>query len=61
MSELVIFVCTGLLVYWSFRTLLLLKGSQEEIDETLEGDLWWGRRLLLGLRAMFGGPTQLAG
>lgn len=61
MPGVVIFVSTGLLVYWFSRTLLLLKGSQQEIDETLECDLWWGRRFLLGLRTMFGEPTQFAG
>jgi hypothetical protein len=61
MSEFVIFISTGLLVYWFSRTLLLLKGSPEQLDETLECDLWWGRRLLLGLRTTFEGPTQLAG
>ena len=60
MSALVIFVCMGLLVYWFSRTRLLLKGSTEEIDGTLESDLWWGRRLLLMLRAILGEPTQLA-
>ena len=54
------FICTGLLVYWISRTLLLLKGCEEEIDDTLESDLWRGRRLLLWLRTMFVPPTQLS-
>jgi hypothetical protein len=57
----IIFVCSGLLVYWFARTLLLLKESPEEIDEVLESDLWWGRRCLLALRMSFGPPTHLAG
>ena len=61
MSALIIFVCTGLLVYWFARTVLLLCGPDEAIDETLEYDLWWGRRVLLGLRAMFVPPTQFVG
>jgi hypothetical protein len=61
MSEFVIFSCSGLLVYWAFRALLLLKGSEEEIHETLEADVWWVRSLLLAIRTTFGGPTQLAG
>jgi len=60
-SAFIIFVCSGLLVYWIARTFLLLNGSEEAIAETLESDLWWGRRLLLGLRTMFVPPTQLAG
>jgi hypothetical protein len=61
MSALTIFFCTGLLVYWVARTLLLLHGSDEAIDETLECDLWWGRRVLLGLRTMFVPPHQFVG
>ena len=60
MSAIIIFVCSGLLVYWVARTVLLLHGPEEAIDETLECDLWWGRRLLLGLRTMFVPPTQMA-
>ena len=52
MPELILFISTGLLVYWVARTWLLLRGAEEEIDETLETDLWWGRRLLLSLRAL---------
>jgi hypothetical protein len=58
MSDFVIVVYTGLLVYWFSRTLLLLKGSQEEIDETLACEVWWG---LVVLRTIFGEPTQSAG
>ena len=50
MPALIIFVCSGLLVYWFSRMLLLLNGSKEEIDETLESDLWWGRRVVIGFR-----------
>jgi len=60
-SEFIIFVCSGLLVYWFSRTLLLLRRSEAETDEILESDLWWGRRLLLGIRTMFESSTQLAG
>ena len=61
MSAFIIFACTGLLVYWVFRVTMLLYGSDDEINETLESDLWRGRRLLLGLRSMFVPPNQLAG
>ena len=46
---LLIFVCSGLLVYWVSRTFLLLNGSKEEIDDTLESDLLWSRRMLSAL------------
>ena len=62
MPELIIlFVSTGLLIYWVARSWLLLTAGEEEIDETLETDLWWGRRLLLSLRALLVPPNQLAG
>jgi hypothetical protein len=60
MPLLILFVSTGLLVYWVARTVLLLHGPKKAIDETLDCDLWWGRRLLLGLRNMFLPPTQMA-
>ena len=61
MSVLIVFLCSGLLVYWFARTLLLLYGSDEAVDEALECDLWWGRRLLLGLRAAVEPPQQWIG
>lgn len=61
MSELIIFVCSGLLVYWFSRSLLLLNRSKPEIEATLDYDLWWGRRVLSEIRTMFVPPTQLAG
>ena len=51
----------GLLVYWVSRMMMLLYGSPEQTNEILDCDLWWGRRLLSALRAMFVPPTQLAG
>jgi hypothetical protein len=60
-SLVIIFVCSGLLVYWVARTVLLLHGSDEAIDEMLECDLWWGRRLLLGLRSIVEPPQQFVG
>jgi hypothetical protein len=58
---IIIFVCSGLLVYWVARTLLLLRGSEEQIDDALECDLWWSRRLSLGLRSGFVPPQQFVG
>jgi len=49
MSELIIFVCMGLVVYWFSRALLLLNGTEEEINETFESDLSCGRRFLHAL------------
>jgi hypothetical protein len=59
-AAFIVFISTGLLVYWFERTMLLLNGSNEEIDQTLKTDLWWGRKLLLQLRTIFGSPTSLA-
>jgi hypothetical protein len=61
MPLLILFVSTGLLVYWVARTVLLFHGSDEAIDETLACDLWWGRRFMLGLRTMFVPPQQFVG
>jgi hypothetical protein len=60
-SALIIFVCTGLRVYWFARAVLLLHGPDEAIDEMLTYDLWCGSILLLGLRTMFVPPTQFVG
>ena len=61
MSYLIIFVSTGLLLYWIARMMVLLYGSHEQINEILRIDIRWGRRLVLWLRTMFMPPTQLAG
>jgi hypothetical protein len=61
MSALIIFLSSGLLVYWIARTLLLLYASDEAVDDALECDLWWGRRLWLGLRAAVEPPQQWIG
>jgi len=47
--------------FWLTGPFLALYGSEESVAATLECDLWWGRRLLLGLRTMFVPPPQLAG
>jgi hypothetical protein len=49
MSPIVMFISTGLLVYWISRMGILRHGSEDEINETLEGDLLWGRKFLLWL------------
>ncbi|HTX39185.1 MAG TPA: hypothetical protein VME43_29375 [Bryobacteraceae bacterium] len=59
MSAIVLVLCPGLLAYWLARALLLVHGSPEEIDETLENDLWLGRRLLRDLRMIFIPPEMV--
>ena len=61
MPLLIILVSPGLLVYWVARTVLLFHGTDEAIDEALACDLWWGYRVLSGLRTMFVPPQQLVG
>ncbi len=46
-SLLIIFICSGLLVYWMARVFLLLRASNEVINVTLECDVWRWRKLLL--------------
>jgi len=46
-SAAILFLSMGLLVYWAMRALLILRGSEEQINYVLDGDLRWGRRFLL--------------
>jgi hypothetical protein len=61
-SGFIIFFSAGLMVYWCSRTLMLLRESDEELNEVLEDDLWWGRRVLSMLRLLFfpSSPTMAA-
>jgi len=52
LSLLIIFVCSGLLVYWMARVYLLVHGSDAAIEATLESDWWWYRKLLSRLCMM---------
>jgi hypothetical protein len=62
MSSLIIFVSSGLFVYWCSRTFTLLHDSDTEIDDTLAHDLWLCRKVLLLVRsAFFPPPTQFIG
>jgi hypothetical protein len=45
-------LCPVLLGYWAARTALLLSGPAGRIETTLESDLWGGRHILLGIRAL---------
>ena len=60
-SLLIIFIYSGLLVYWVARTVLLFHSSDEVIEETLECDLWWGRAVLLFVRSGVEPSQQLIG
>ena len=56
----VLFVCSGLFIYWTFRVRTLLHGSEEEAEAVLTSDLWTMRRLILAVRAIFQEPMQMA-
>jgi hypothetical protein len=45
MSGVIIFVSSGLFVYWLSRTNTLLDGSDTEIEEMLAHDLWLCRNI----------------
>ena len=59
---MIVFLASGLFVYLGpTRTCsMLFHVSTEELEQTLAGDLWWGRRLLLGIQSLFS-PPQLVG
>jgi hypothetical protein len=59
--HVIIFLSSGLFVYWVTRTMQLLEGPEEAIGEALDCDLWRGRRFLMTLRAMFVPPQQFIG
>jgi hypothetical protein len=48
----------GLFVYWFSRTIVLLRGSDTEIEEMLAHDLWLCRKILLWVRSGFPPPMQ---
>ena len=58
MSPLIIFLSTGLLVYWMSRLRILRRGSEDEINTALDHDLLSCRRILLRFRSMFMLPTM---
>ena len=59
MNAFISVTSAGLLVYWSQRAWLLLRGPADSVNETLDGDLRFGRRVLIALRAMFTLPDLL--
>jgi len=58
-SGTIIFFSVGLFSYWIARAHLLLSATPEEVDQVLEYDLWWGRRVLISVRAVFAPPATL--
>lgn len=50
-SFVIIVVSSSLLFYWSGRTLLLLRGTEESICEALSVDARRGRRIYQVIRA----------
>jgi len=49
MPALTIFLSTGLLCYWISRTLLIMRGSEEEINRVLADDLRRFDQVLAGI------------
>jgi len=60
MSGVIIFLSSGLFVYWLSRTFTLLYGSDTEIDEMLAHDLWLCHKIVLLVRSAFPPPTLSA-
>jgi hypothetical protein len=52
----IIFFAVGLLMYWESRVLPLLRASEEELDDLLDGDLDTGRQIWLQVRSLFTPP-----
>lgn len=52
MSAVIIFLSSGLLVYWLMRSWLLAVGPEEAVVVVLEADYWWGRRVWIAVRTM---------
>ena len=59
-TEPIIFFSMGLFVYWVARALLIVAASEQEINDALDSDLWWGRRFWLTLRMLSNPSSQLA-
>jgi hypothetical protein len=52
----IIFLAVGLLMYWGSRVLPLLRASEEELDNLLDGDLETGRQIWLQVLGLFTPP-----
>jgi hypothetical protein len=57
-TEAILFLSMGLFFYWVLRALLIVAGTEEEINRALDSDLWWGQRFWLALRLLLGPPSQ---
>jgi hypothetical protein len=57
-SATILFLSMGLLVYWAMRALLIMRGSEEQINYVLDSDLRWGRKFLLILRVLLNPSSQ---
>ena len=51
LSLAVLFACTGLLVYWLARCLLLCFADGDEVDRVLDADIRLGRAVLALIRS----------
>ncbi len=57
-SGTIIFFSAGLLTYFCWRTMMALRGSEEELDLVLDEDLAWGHRMWLMLRSLLFPSSQ---
>jgi hypothetical protein len=57
--ESIVFAAMGLFIYWTSRAILLLRGTEAEVNQTLERDLEWAHSVLRTLRMVFA-PRYLA-
>jgi hypothetical protein len=57
-SLAILFLSMTLFIYWSMRVLLLIRRSEEEVNQVLDYDVFWGRRLCLLLSTLFSSSPQ---
>jgi hypothetical protein len=58
-SQVIIFLCSGLCVYWTMRAWTIASADEDEIDQVLETDWWVMKDVLLILRSFLVPPTQI--
>ena len=46
MTAIILFSCTGLLVYWTSRVCILMHGSAQRVNRLLEADLLWAKAFI---------------
>lgn len=59
MEAFIAVTSAGLLAYWCQRTWLQLCGPENEVNETLDEDVRFGRRVAIAIRTMFMPPDLL--